>query len=505
MTRRSNPAPVSPDLLALLAGCKANPEDDQARLVLADWLEEHGQDERAEFILAQVPSQEGMQSTEQDDERRARAEELPTHHAGAWLGPLLVRRAWFERGLLSVDIPSSLFGSKAEQELAEWDGWPWVEKITISLTAEKVDAAAISPLLHGVSELALNIDQEGPGPLTTRFVASARLDTVRSLNLHDKRIGDAGAAALARNSSLANLSALDLYKNDLQDEGIAALAASPTLRNLRQLNLRNNWLTVTGATALAGSPYLTRLVELDLGDTIALDDKALVALAHSSNLAGLRRLVLSGNKIGNKGIAALAESPHVAGLRSLVLHDNRIGGPGAAALAGSPHLSGLGSLELGNNPIGDRGVAALIASPYLTGLWNFDLMECGIGARGLRGLPSSSAWRNVENLMLDQNRLGDAGVQFVADALLSALRRLGLCQNQVGDRGAEALARSPHLTGLVQLDLWQNDIGTAGARALLALSRLPGLTSLSLTDNRLGRKVKAGLREAFGERLYLDP
>ena len=36
--------------LAFLAAIRAHPADDLPRLVYADWLEEHGQSERAEFI-----------------------------------------------------------------------------------------------------------------------------------------------------------------------------------------------------------------------------------------------------------------------------------------------------------------------------------------------------------------------------------------------------------------------------------------------------------------------
>ena len=39
---------------ALVAAIRAAPEDDAPRLVFADWLDEHGQGERAEFIRIQV-------------------------------------------------------------------------------------------------------------------------------------------------------------------------------------------------------------------------------------------------------------------------------------------------------------------------------------------------------------------------------------------------------------------------------------------------------------------
>lgn len=43
-----------PDWAAFLAAIRADPKDDTARLVVADWLDEHGEGERAEFIRVQV-------------------------------------------------------------------------------------------------------------------------------------------------------------------------------------------------------------------------------------------------------------------------------------------------------------------------------------------------------------------------------------------------------------------------------------------------------------------
>ena len=42
-----------PRVLSLLSGVKESPEDDTPRLVLADFLEEHGDPDRAEFIRIQ--------------------------------------------------------------------------------------------------------------------------------------------------------------------------------------------------------------------------------------------------------------------------------------------------------------------------------------------------------------------------------------------------------------------------------------------------------------------
>lgn len=41
---------LHPEAAAFLRAIAANPDDDTPRLVFADWLEEHGEPERAEFV-----------------------------------------------------------------------------------------------------------------------------------------------------------------------------------------------------------------------------------------------------------------------------------------------------------------------------------------------------------------------------------------------------------------------------------------------------------------------
>ncbi len=61
--------------------CKASPDDDLPRRILADWLEENGQADRAEFIRLQL--QRRVQ-----EEPVHREEELLEQHQRDWLGPL---------------------------------------------------------------------------------------------------------------------------------------------------------------------------------------------------------------------------------------------------------------------------------------------------------------------------------------------------------------------------------------------------------------------------------
>jgi Ran GTPase-activating protein (RanGAP) involved in mRNA processing and transport len=79
------------------------------------------------------------------------------------------------------------------------------------------------------------------------------------------------------------------------DEGARALADSPYLTKLRVLDLQHNPLTA-GVASLAESPTLANLRELHL-QCCDLDDEAARALARSSHLSQLRRLIVRGNRI----------------------------------------------------------------------------------------------------------------------------------------------------------------------------------------------------------------
>src|SRR5687768_686031 len=84
----------------------ASPDDDTARLVFADWLDEHGDADRAEFIRLQVGLAAGTVPEAGRAAAQRRAEALYTRHQPEWWGELPQRPgvSWvtvpapFERG-----------------------------------------------------------------------------------------------------------------------------------------------------------------------------------------------------------------------------------------------------------------------------------------------------------------------------------------------------------------------------------------------------------------------
>src|SRR4051812_5169077 len=94
------------DEAGLLAAILAHPDEDTPRLMYADWLQENGQPERAEFIRIQC-------SPDADEVAEERAAELEELHGAKWLAGLsqFPGAHWgFRRGFPEyLDAPGELF------------------------------------------------------------------------------------------------------------------------------------------------------------------------------------------------------------------------------------------------------------------------------------------------------------------------------------------------------------------------------------------------------------
>jgi uncharacterized protein (TIGR02996 family) len=229
------------DRTAFLQAIVAAPDDDLPRLIFADWLDENGDSDRAEFIRVQcAPFRSSA------DVRRMAV--LEAANRTAWLGPLVrtVFRAEFRRGFVEhAVLPAATF-LKHGFELRR------------------------QTPLRGVTLL-------GARRVLPELVRCPHLVGLSALHITGGRLGDDGARLLATAPALAGLTTLRLGENVLSDAGVAALARSPYLAGLTTLVLRDNAIGDGGAWDLAHSPVLKRLTILDV----------------------------SGNEIGASGLAAL--------------------------------------------------------------------------------------------------------------------------------------------------------------------------------------------------------
>ena len=139
---------------------------------------------------------------------------------------------------------------------------------------------------------------------------------------------------------------LELLYNILTPARVAALAADPRLARIRTLVLHDNRLGDAGLVTLLGSPRLA--VERLAVRRNEIHGDGLHALATWPGLASVRALDLSDNPLGSGGIRAFVASPHLGSLRILGLA--YVGGD-LEPLLQLPILSQLSELDLsGNEP-----------------------------------------------------------------------------------------------------------------------------------------------------------
>jgi uncharacterized protein (TIGR02996 family) len=236
------------DGAALFAAILAHPDEDTPRLVYADWLEEHGDPDRAAFIRLQIeadPLPDGAARAEREEAARR----LLVGHLDDWLGPLraLATNWIFVRGFPErLTVLHEVFLDHADEILAAAPVRSiFFRKVKLPL----VGRLAAMPQLGRVWELNFwhdDLSEKAAEVLTT----SPHLAGVRSLNLGSNRIRDRGARAVAGSPHLGELRELDLSDNRIGSDGAVALAASAGLRRLEVLDLRDNAVGADGKRAL---------------------------------------------------------------------------------------------------------------------------------------------------------------------------------------------------------------------------------------------------------------
>jgi uncharacterized protein (TIGR02996 family) len=412
--------PNRPEVLALLRTCKEALDDDAPRLVLADWLEEAGEADRAELIRLQCRIETLDFDVPDYYPVSGRIQELCAKHKAEWFGAFPARPwgALPSRGLLTVELPPRNFWVADRLALAGTETWAWVERFNVAtawmyeeedhwrflrspvaldiasidlrgarLTADDVRALADAarPLpLRGLSLAGSDIDTAKAQAL----VSSQSLTGLTELDLKLTQIGPDACALLGGWPVLGQLRVLSAGYNELRNKGVAALVTSQPLKELRRLNLSSSRIDDAGARAIARA-NLTNLTRLDLIHN-GIKARGVTALAGSPALAKLTWLELSVSDrmegAGDAGVCAIAESPHMSKLAHLGLKENSVGDEAAVALARSPHLFGLRTLDVEHNPMGERGALALAEAPWLDNLMLLDIGANPIGRKAARAL-----------------------------------------------------------------------------------------------------------------------
>jgi uncharacterized protein (TIGR02996 family) len=521
---------------ALLEAVLADPADDAPRLIYADWLDEHGDGARAEFIRVQCALPRLTVSDDRYWELQARERQLLWANGKHWAGPLrrLVKRWHFRRGLVeAVTLRADAFLRQADT----------LFRVAPIRDVRLLAADGLIPDLGRCPQLSRlrGLDLRHHGSLDVRallpLLRSPHLTGLRSLGLRGTGVcTNAGWRALAAEPVLSHVTALDL--SDHQRPPGTGTALEERLSRMgaaAEAWYRGQYMTgisATGMRALVESPYLANVRSLTLtGYGCQIHREAMECLLSSTFLGRLTELDLRNKFTAWRPLLhRLTLTPQARGLRTLILRnasqrwrrqeDARFVEPEPIG----DSLSGLVTLDLdGEWDWEDFGPTFVTKRwPNLTTLrlrrsWvraNFpDLLGEGDAFPALTLLDirqsrpverTTPPCFTVRGKLLPQLRcflgpIGEEGVEYLATSPdASRLAYLDLNDQELDDEALASLACSAHLSRLTSLIVWHNNIGAGGVSALVRSDNLPALSYVDLRGNPLTPDAMAALRGRYG-------
>lgn len=522
-------------------------EDDMARLVYADWLEQQGDLPRADLIRAQCV----LAGLPRWDRRAVAAawqvEALLAVHGARFREelPQLPGVEWtdFERGFpatVRVRDARTLrehadaiarVGSVHRVEVSDFDesdvawpeeGLPWLRALRLSGHEGHVVHASRS-LISMPHELELvglgdhhDLDwlerRTGEVPLTRlrvegnhtvgrRFAEQLaawkgaerleRLELGTAFIDYDSgyfsdptlRVEGARVLAAARFTSLA---ALDLDRQRVGSEGLAELVRA--LPTLRELSARACEIADVSCFELPGR---APIVHLDLSEN-ELGAEGARALMRSPRLAELESLGLETCELPPDAVAAITEAPCWQTLRVLDLSRNPIRVDGLLAFAECARPPHLHTLRLADADLHADAGGILASIDWLPSLLALDLSRNELLGRAVPLAKRLASPRSATR-KLSLTRMGlDAAAAASLAPLWERLVHLELEDDGIGDAGLAALV-TEGASDLHTLALRNCGLTDASIALLAGRAKLPRLHALSLRDGRFGPAALARL------------
>jgi uncharacterized protein (TIGR02996 family) len=467
---------------SLLRACWDNPEDDNARLIYADWLKTSGDEDQAEFIRLSVQREKLWEGHPDLLLTQERYDELLLNKE-KWLAhlPAPVRAyTQFERGL-----PTKFF----------------IRKSMLKKNAKELLLATAIHSLHF---------RRGSLPLAELLKTNV-LANVRGLNVEETYSEEEDLRAILQSDQLKELRRLDLTTDIDNESLLCEVLQQPGLSNLQHLNCNNSKGVIVQALSKAKCKFRLRSLRLPRGKGFSY----LPVLCSLAALLQLEHLSLPADSPADADLRVFAQSHlrkklitldaswwinHRVSLKTLVtagawpLLENlnlfyAIIAPSELACLSDSSFPSLRKLSLAYGTSNDASIASL-SSVNLPHLRWLALDRLAITDRALDALVRSSWLKQLRWLSLESNKtLTAQGLSRMFQRVsFPDLQYLNLNFVPLADEGVEALAKGNPMPSLRELDLGTCEITEQGAIALANSTCFPQLRRLSLTNNSIKQK-----------------
>ncbi len=452
-----------------LSTIRDEPDDDGIRLIYADWLEEQGKVDRAEFIRLQCE----IAGMDLDDPRRPamelRAEDLLVRHRGEW----------------TQGLPESVALTTVFER-----GFPEYAQVTAK-------RSEFLERIRGILALPLP-----PRTLGLTFKSTPALAEFNDLFKEDPRNVRLGATfnnclipgVLACSNVLTHIRALNMQAVHAPGQ-IEQLAACRDLRGLKHLVYADPQLTPAETDALLHNNNFRLEYFHQLGKfQNAFDDPSRYEYLGVSDFSGLRGLGtnvwIENDDERHRVMQRLADNASIRGIRKIDLAGGNLIAEDLDVLLQSPHVNNMRVLRISTNNLG-LATGAMIAQSGLPlhGLYTF---ACSMWENALRPVLEGPAGQSLRTL---ECRRGITMEGLFRDISLPHLRRLIAWQCEITREDLVTVMKA--CPSLRHLDVRGGTLELADIGEIIASGDIDRLHMLKIDDWDMNFPQKKAYNERF--------
>lgn len=442
----------------------SDPDNDAPRLIYADWLEEHGRDDRAELIRLQIKLTELDPDDKEYERIELRCNELIDLNREEWQGftpdksiSNYNKSLVFERGfvkevtvgcLKELNHLEEILSIHPATQLHIWGGlselpdWPFLSRIR--------------ELTFGDGEL--NTIEKVRAILESPFLTS-----IRKFNFIYCALEESDLEYLGSHPKFQKLEAIENLFSKTTGARILQLLQSPNTTRLKLFDFPDINFSIQEFDAVLKCPFIPHIESLSInpanflyGDE-QLRKKQIESFLNVKMFQNLSKLTLNSG-VDDQFISIFTQSAIASQLKLLDITTELITPSSLQKLFQCSYLKGLESLGIRGIRAGDQWESIFAESTFqkLKKLWIFD---AEVNDRGIFGLSQSLMAQTVTDLLFHVNAIQDQGaITLATHPSFSNLRKISLALNQIGVAGAKALSQSAIGKLMTWDNLWGNPV-----------------------------------------------
>ena len=369
-----------------------------------------------------------------------------------------------------------------------------------------------------IKELVLN--KKNLSDYAIKYLSFFSLPELNKLVLSENNISENSGKFFSK-MHYPKLQELYLNRNSLLDKGVEFFSICK-FENLTKLILSRNGITAEGMKHICNARF-PNLVQLNL-DENKIGEEGMKVFMESNNFTNLEFIVLENCELKDKGVEYFLRS-NIPKIATIFLENNQITEKGFEKFKENENkFSNLKTFRMNKNQIRDKGLE-FIANTFLPKLQFLEICENEIGIQGAIILFTSLKQRELTDIYLNRNKIGEGNpddftslsktnLMFLKNLYLAnnyiqdnflvefskgnlpKLQNLQLNENFISDLGVVSLCSSK-FTLLQKLDLSKNSIGDSSCDAICTSSFKNTISKINLGKNNFSDEGKKKIQSVY--------